>query len=163
MNTEDSFWKKVDRSGDCWNWTAAKRNKGYGAFVYARNGEVVQGSAHRYSWEIHNGPIPIGLCVLHRCDNPSCVNPAHLWLGTKAENNADMVAKGRHVPGGTYGRGRYLRGVEWYARHGKPCQNWTAVQVIADRRAGLSYPALSRKYGCSISHAYRLCGKGVVE
>jgi len=88
------FWSNVDKSGVCWLWTASTRY-GYGRLkVGARR---IQ--AHRVSWELHHGPIPEGLCVLHNCpggDNPTCVNPAHLWLGTRADNAADRDAKGRH-------------------------------------------------------------------
>ena len=88
----DRFWSKVDRRGpdECWPWEATRNQDGYGRFWL---GELK--SAHRVAWEIANGPIPKGRCVLHRCDNPQCVNPAHLWLGTHADNMADRDAKGR--------------------------------------------------------------------
>jgi hypothetical protein len=72
----------------CWPWTGKIATNGYG---YLDNM-----LAHRASWLIHHGPIPEGLQVLHHCDNPRCVNPDHLWLGTQADNVADMMAKGRH-------------------------------------------------------------------
>jgi hypothetical protein len=86
----DRFWSKVDASGDCWLWTAAKARFGYGYFYDGK-----PALAHRVAFARARGPIPAGLCVLHRCDNPPCVNPDHLWLGTRADNNADRDAKGR--------------------------------------------------------------------
>lgn len=76
---------------ECWEWTAARHPSGYGTFYF--NGKWSR--AHRTAWELANGPIPEGLLVLHRCDNPPCVNPRHLWLGTDADNTRDMIAKGR--------------------------------------------------------------------
>lgn len=94
----ERFWPKVDVRGheECWEWTASRKERGYGVFSRPghNNGAL---KAHRVSWELANGPIPDGLCVLHRCDNPPCVNPAHLFLGTIADNNRDMSLKGRVV------------------------------------------------------------------
>ncbi len=89
----ERFWEKVDKSGACWLWTAATAGFGYGKFV-VKKGQAPQ-SAHRlaYAWEV--GPIPAGAQVLHRCDEPRCVNPAHLFLGTQRDNMLDMRAKGR--------------------------------------------------------------------
>lgn len=88
---EDSFWARVDKSGDCWEWTGAKKPAGYGAF----NANGVSHNAHRYSYALASGPIAPGMFVMHSCDNPSCVNPAHLSLGTPKENTRDMISKKR--------------------------------------------------------------------
>jgi hypothetical protein len=91
------FWEKVDKPGGadaCWLWTGTPDVNGYGKlwwFDHTNKGKF----AHRISWELHNGPIPDGLFVLHSCDNPPCVNPKHLFLGTQLDNMRDMVAKGR--------------------------------------------------------------------
>lgn len=90
------FWSKVEKKGpnDCWLWTGSRFiSDGYGSFNATVHGGVVR--AHRFAWALTNGSIPHGLCVLHRCDRPLCVNPSHLFTGTRADNNADMVAKGR--------------------------------------------------------------------
>lgn len=88
------FWRHV-KKGDpeaCWVWQSSVIRSGYGRFSLDRKTR----SAHRVSWRIHHGEIPAGLCVLHKCDNPPCINPNHLFLGTLTDNNRDTLNKGRH-------------------------------------------------------------------
>jgi hypothetical protein len=87
-----TFWNKVNKTSGCWLWTAGKHEKGYGTFWVSKK----CWKAHRYAWHLKHGKIPSGLCVLHKCDNPPCVNPDHLFLGTVLENNIDMFKKGRN-------------------------------------------------------------------
>lgn len=90
------FWSKVQKTDDCWLWTGTT----WGQPEYARfkiGNKYSQAS--QYSWELHNGPMPEGLWALHRCDNPLCVNPAHLFVGTRQDNMDDMKAKGRGSSG----------------------------------------------------------------
>jgi hypothetical protein len=101
------FWAKVNKDGPipahmphlgkCWVWTAFT-NKGYGTIVKWKHGEAPM-RAHIGSWILHIGPVPKHIYVLHRCDNPSCVNPAHLFLGSNSDNVRDMVIKGRQTRG----------------------------------------------------------------
>lgn len=91
----DRFWAKVAKGSpeECWLWTGATANAGYG--VLFSEGTVLR--SHRISYDLHNGPIPDGRVICHKCDNPPCVNPNHLFVGTKADNNHDRDAKGRQV------------------------------------------------------------------
>jgi len=107
----ERFWNKVNKAGPngCWEWTGCAHGRGYGYFWL----DGVMKLSHRVSWMFEHGPIPAGeghhgTCVLHRCDNTSCVNPDHLWLGTNADNNRDKAEKGRasRLPGESHGRAK---------------------------------------------------------
>lgn len=90
------FWEKVDKKeeGQCWNWKGYKGRTGHGQMTIMQKQVYV----HRFSWELHNGrEIPDGMYVCHKCDNGSCVNPNHLFIGTQKENVDDMVSKGRAI------------------------------------------------------------------
>lgn len=102
--TTQRFWSKVNKRGieECWIWTGSLTNSGYGPIRW----QCCPTLAHRMSWEIHYGPIPENMCVLHNCDNRVCVNPKHLFLGTHKDNTQDMIRKNRHglqrYPGKTH-------------------------------------------------------------
>jgi hypothetical protein len=120
------FWRFVKKTDTCWEWSGAL-TRGYGSMgsnMYA----------HRISWEIHNGPIPKGMQVLHKCDNPPCSNPEHLFLGTQADNNYDMCRKGRCNP---YGKGRKLTPDQ--------IKEIRSIHIFGSRIFG--YHALAKKFG----------------
>lgn len=143
---ETRFWSKVDRSGGpdaCWPWTANRqRRSGYGQFWYERRVRL----AHRVAWKLTRGEIPPGRCVLHRCDNPPCVNPAHLFLGTQADNLADMDRKGRRVNSPHPGE-----------RNGLAKLTEMRVRLIRHLRAkGSTQPALARAFNVTTSTVHDL-------
>lgn len=94
----ERFWDKVQTGPGCWAWLAHKNNKGYGMIQPGGKGNKVL--AHRVAWVLLRGPIPEGKNVLHRCDNPQCTNPEHLFLGSHRDNMLDKHAKGRAYPEG---------------------------------------------------------------
>ena len=120
---EERFWAKVSKKGrdDCWKWAGSKMTAGYGEISI---GLKLVGS-HRVSWELHNGPIPDGLWVLHACDNRSCVNPEHLFLGTQQDNTDDMMQKGRH--------GRAKLSKEEVLKIRAQCKGGVSRNVLAER------------------------------
>jgi hypothetical protein len=91
--TKKDFWEYVQKTDGCWHWLGGKDGKGYGAYWDGFKVWI----ASRYSYTLAYGEIPKGLCVLHSCDNRSCVNPSHLWLGTRTDNANDRDRKGRHI------------------------------------------------------------------
>jgi hypothetical protein len=132
------FWARVTRGDGCWTWTGTRGPKGYGRAYVPDPRPGVGGrpaSAHRVAWQLANGPIPAGVCVLHRCDNPPCCRPDHLFLGTNDDNIADRHAKGRDAQnkGERGGRARL-----------------TAKDVLDMREAvrrGATRASLARAYG----------------
>jgi hypothetical protein len=136
----EKFWSRVDRRGpdECWLWTAARGKHGYGNFV-GTNRHTYR--AHRVAYELVKGEIPAGQMVLHRCDNPPCCNPSHLFTGTQSDNMQDMAAKGRH--------GGYVPHVRGEA-HGMVKLNEVAVVEIRRRAAaGETHDELARAHGVS--------------
>jgi hypothetical protein len=138
LTFEERFWAKVDKSGECWAWTGYCDRWGHGQFY--RNGRHQK--AHRASWEMHNGPIPQGALVCHRCDNPPCVNPAHLFLGTNADNSRDMVNKKRQAKGERMGSAKLtadeVRAIRAMAAEAGVALNQTATA----RQFGVSATAI---------------------
>lgn len=125
----------VDRNGGpkaCWPWLAYRNRDGYGTLQVDRKSKM----AHRLAWEAAQGPIPNGMFVLHHCDNPSCCNPAHLWLGTLADNNRDRDRKGR----GADRRGERAGGAKL-----------TESDVLAIRAAAGTRGAIAMRFGISLS------------
>lgn len=134
------FWARVERSEGCWTWTG-HRQKGYGRFQLGGRG--VRFLAHRVAWALVNGD-PGAMDVLHRCDNPPCCNPAHLFLGDVAANNADKTAKGRQSRGRAHGA--TFQG----ERHGSAILTERAVRSIrAAVAGGLTQASQARLYGVS--------------
>jgi hypothetical protein len=149
----ERFWSHVTRHADgCWLWMAAKGHKGYGA-VGLPGGKTAK--AHRVSYELQFGPIPEAACVLHRCDVPACVRPTHLFLGSKADNNADMRSKGRAVSGGRkteVARCKYPRAEEHCL------SRLTAASVRQARqwkRNGESYSTIAARLGVGLTTVYK--------
>lgn len=89
------FWSKVDKSGECWTWMRSTHRGGYGSFTVFRDGSFKKVRAPRMAYELTHGTIDPSLVICHKCDNPRCVRPDHLLLGTQDDNLKDMSAKGR--------------------------------------------------------------------
>lgn len=136
---DDRFWTKVDKThpSGCWVWKANRNNKGYGLF--RPGGTAPKMLAHRLSFQDANGQIPKGMIIRHSCDNPGCVNPSHLLVGTMADNVADMDSRGRRVSSPCRGE------VNYNARMTKD----TVTSLRKDYVAGVPISVLIEKYGCT--------------
>jgi hypothetical protein len=143
LSVEERFWARVDKTGDCWEWTAKRDRNGYGRFNHTH--KAANPRAHRFSWELHHGPVPEGLLVCHHCDNPGCVNPAHLFLGTPQDNMDDKVRKGRW-------RGCAPRRMSEIVRARKPRVLSTLLprlqEITALRDAGVSLREIGEQFAC---------------
>ncbi|MFZ4563641.1 MAG: HNH endonuclease signature motif containing protein [Bacteroidales bacterium] len=142
----DRFWIKVDQTGDCWKWLGSKPKPKYGESYGAfRLGKKML-KAHQAAWILTNGLIPPGMCVLHKCDNPNCVNPSHLFIGTHQENIQDMVSKGR----GSHAMGK--------SGEAHPLAKLSAKDVSEIRSIGRDEKTtiLADKYGVSTSIIRRI-------
>lgn len=150
------FWSKVDKDGPvpthrpelgpCWVWTRGTDRRGYGRFGRpGRDSGWVY--AHRWSYAAAHGPIAAGLGVLHRCDNPPCVRPEHLFVGTDADNSADMVAKDRSNRG---------------ERNGMAALTDAEVRIARELRAqGAAYAEIARQLGHPMQTVWRAAsGRG---
>jgi hypothetical protein len=145
------FWAKVRKGDGCWEWTASKDKKGYGQIGQMHGGKSIPLFAHRVSWEMHNGSAE-GLLVCHHCDNPACVNPDHLFLGTQRDNMRDASRKGRLGGENSWPR-RYPERIKRGEDHGqaKLCE----ADVRAIRASGETGIALAERYGVSDSVIFR--------
>lgn len=146
---EERFWIKVDQAepDECWPWNRSRRKHGYGQFR-VRVGESPQISS-RVAWRLTRGEIPEGLAVCHRCDNPPCCNPNHLFLGTTADNTADMVAKQRHAMADVAAVGELVQRV-------RRLSDAQIVEARQLREAGLSYRVIAAQYGVQHTTIMRL-------
>lgn len=145
------FWAKVAKTDHCWNWVGAKNRNGYGNFRSLHFLPTLLAS--RISWMIANGDIPIGLGVLHRCDNPACVRPDHLFLGTQKDNASDKMSKGRHPA--QSGRTDYLpRGKSHHFYNRGP--KMTRERAFLIRISAASNRALATLLGISPSMVSRI-------
>lgn len=148
---EERFRKAIQKDSEsgCWNWMGSKGQNGYG-FIYW-NGKNWR--AHRLSFAIHNGPIPSGKFVCHKCDNPRCVNPDHLFAGTPRDNWLDALSKRRGFIVSTCGKRADGSGEQ----NGSAKLTWVQVVCIrAEREAGEKQSVLAERYGISRTQVHNI-------
>jgi hypothetical protein len=133
----ERFWKRVKKTDYCWIWQGYTAEAGYGQIGF--NNKVF--STHRISWMLNFGEIPEGLCVLHKCDHPPCVNPDHLFLGTRDDNSKDAVAKGRAIKGERVGTSKLTE---------------KDITNIKSQKGIKSATHLSLIHNVNVSHIYKI-------
>ena len=137
--TPVSIETRVKKTRTCWLWTGDHSTLGYGVVTTIKDGRRLRENAHRYVYKLLVGPIPIGMVVMHRCDNPPCVRPSHLRLGTIADNNRDCGIKRRHNYGLDHWNGRL-----------------TATAIKAIRQSKEPQSILAARYKCSQPYISRV-------
>lgn len=167
MSTYEAYFGRRTRvaASGCRIWTGCRSRLGYGELREHRKAKL----AHRKAWELAFGPIPSGMCVCHRCDNPPCVEPTHLFLGSNAENTADRHAKGRDARG--LGNGAYTRPDQIRRHELNGRAKLTNAQVIELRRryaaGSVTQKSLAEEFGvCQATVSYALneqCWKGLAD
>lgn len=145
--TEERFWRYVEKTDSCWIWTGSSRTKkGYGMLQKIGGSKGKGMTAHRLSYQIHKGEIPESMVVMHSCDNPSCVNPDHLSVGTQSQNILEAIAKGRKfVP-----KLPHFKGVDHFAA------KFTEQDIRDIRSQGMNDTGLAKKYGVAASTIRRI-------
>lgn len=141
---ENRYWPKVNVAGpnECWNWNAKARHPyGYGRMTAGRG---VNLKAHQIAWALENGPIPDGMLICHDCDNPSCCNPSHLFLGSQTDNMGDAKAKGRTS------KPPVFRGLQ---HHNGKLSNEEIAKILTDPRPA---DAVAAEFGVSSKTIYRV-------
>jgi hypothetical protein len=141
LTIKERFIAKVRKTEGCWIWIACRNPKGYGLFGTGPQSRL----AHRVSYSLFVGPIPDGLLILHKCDNPRCVNPEHLYVGTHNDNSRDMMERGR---------GSFVGGEE--NPHAKLAKEEVSQIRNAYKRGGISYQKLSNIFGIWPGHLWRI-------
>ena len=121
----DRFWKRINKTSNCWEWINPTHPFGYGRLKVGKGVEL----AHRISYKIHHGPITSSDCVLHKCDNPKCVNPSHLCIGSRKDNAVDRCSKDRTLKGSNV-----------------PTAIFTEQQVLDIRASTKSVSAIAKEY-----------------
>lgn len=167
----ERFWEKVDKNCSnifynderCWEWIGGLNERGYGNFWIGNNEKnKMMGKAHRFSWEINVGIIPKDKHVLHHCDNRSCVNPKHLWLGTHEENMLDKKTKKRTVGSVDYKRYEIVkRTSDKYLKH--KLKNFSSSEILEIRRLcsekTISRKQIAEKYGVNVNAIHKIAAR----
>jgi hypothetical protein len=141
----ERFWSKVKKTETCWLWIGAKDRYGYGQLVVNRKKKL----ASHVSWMLSHGEFPKGLWVLHKCDNPACVRPDHLFLGTRLDNVADMCKKGRAATGQNHGSKLHPERIARHERSGMAKLTTESVKTIREKYQTGKYSnrKLAQEYG----------------